>query len=81
MHADKISAKKRKQSFLMNPQVFDLSLLFSLKFTEGHLIVDREKIYPRSKIKTDIKNHEKSHFKLTTGPFLFSKYKTIKGLH
>jgi hypothetical protein len=28
MHADKIGAKKRKQSFLMNPQVFDLSLLF-----------------------------------------------------
>jgi hypothetical protein len=72
---------KKKTIFLDESSSFDLSLLFSLKLTEGHLIVDREKIYPRSKIKTDIKNHEKSHFKLTTGPFLFSKYKTIKGLH
>ena len=58
MHADKISAKKRKQSFLMNPQVFDLSLLFSLKFTEGHLIIDHQKIYPKSESKMDTKNHE-----------------------
>jgi hypothetical protein len=29
----------------------------------------------------DTKNHEKSHFNVTTGQFLFSKYKTIKGLH
>ena len=72
---------KKKTIFLDESSSLDLSLLFSLKLTEGHLIVDREKIYPRSKIKTDIKNHEKSHFKLTTGPFLFSKYKTIKGLH
>ena len=83
MHADKIGAKKNKTIFLDESSSFDLSLFFffSLKLTEGHLIVDREKIYPRSNIKTDIKNHEKSHFKLTTGPFLFSKYKTIKGLH
>jgi len=72
---------KKKTIFLDESSSFDLSLLFSLKLTEGHLIVDCEKIYPRSKIKTDIKNHEKSHFKLTMGPFLFSKYKTIKGLH
>jgi hypothetical protein len=29
----------------------------------------------------DKKNHGKSHFNLTMGQFLFSKYKTIKGLH
>jgi hypothetical protein len=72
MHADKIGAKKGKQSFLMNPQVLTWAFCF-LKFTEGHLIVDHQKIYPWSKIKTDIKNHEKSHFNLTTGQFLFSK--------
>ena len=80
MHADKIGAQK-KTNFLDKSLSFDLSLLFSLKFTEGHLIVDREKIYPRSKIKTDIKNHEESHFNLTMGQFLFLKYKMIKRLH
>jgi hypothetical protein len=54
MHANKIGAKKRKQSFLMNPQVLTLSLLFSLKLTEGHLIANHQKIYLR-KIKIDIK--------------------------
>ena len=38
-------------------------------------------IYLRSNIKTDTKNHRKSRFNLTTGQFLFSKYKTVKGLH
>jgi len=59
MHADKIGAKKEKQPFLEKSSSFDLRLLFSLKFTEGHLIADRQKIYPWSKIKTDTKNHEK----------------------
>jgi hypothetical protein len=70
MHADKIGAKKRKLSFLMNPQVLTRAFCF-LKFTEGHLIADHQKIYPRSKIKTDTKNHEKSHFNLPTGHFCF----------
>jgi hypothetical protein len=52
-----------------------------LKFTEGHLIIDHLKIYPRSEIKIDIKNHGKSHCNLLTSQFLFSKYKIIKGLH
>ena len=38
-------------------------------------------IHPRLKIKTDTKNITKSIFNLTTGQFLFSKYKTIKRLH
>jgi len=50
---------KKKTIFLDESSSFDLSLLFSLKFTEGHLITDHQKIYPRSKIKTDTKNHEK----------------------
>jgi hypothetical protein len=62
----------------MNPQVLTLSLLFSLKFTEGHLIADREKIYSRLKIKIDIKNHEKSHFKLTMGHFCFQNTRQSK---
>jgi hypothetical protein len=53
---------KKKTIFLDESSSFDLSLLFSLKLIEGHLIVDHEKIYPRSKIKTDIKNHEKKSF-------------------
>jgi hypothetical protein len=36
MHADQIGAKKK--IFLDESSSFDLSLLFSLKFTEGHLI-------------------------------------------
>jgi len=71
MHVDKIGAQKKSNHFLMNPQVLTLSLLFSLKLTEGHLIADHQKIYPRSKIKTDTKNHEESHFNLTTGHFCF----------
>jgi hypothetical protein len=81
MHADKIGAKKESNYFLINPRVFDLRLLFSLKFTEGHLIADYQMIYPKSKIKIDTKNHRKRNFNLTIGQFLFSKYKTIKGLH
>jgi len=69
---------KKKTIFLAESSSFDLSLLFSLKFTEGHLIADREKIYPRSKIKTDIKNHEKSHFKLTMGHFCFQNTRQSK---
>jgi hypothetical protein len=69
---------KKKTIFLDESSSFDLSLLFSLKFTEGHLIADREKIYPRSKIKTDIKNHEKSHFKLTMGHFCFQNTRQSK---
>ena len=69
---------KKKTIFLDESSSFDLSLLFSLKFTEGHLIADREKIYPRSKIKTDIKNHEKSHFKLTMGHFYFQNTRQSK---
>jgi hypothetical protein len=37
----------------MNPQVLTLSLLFSSKLTEGHLIANHQKIYPRPKIKID----------------------------
>jgi hypothetical protein len=77
MHADKIKAQKETTS-LDESSSFDLSLLFSLKFTEDHLIADREKIYPRSKIKTDIKNHEKSHFKLTMGHFCFENTRQSK---
>ena len=40
-----------------------------------------KKIYPKSEFKVDTKNLGKCHFNLTTGRFLFSKYKTIKGLH
>jgi hypothetical protein len=58
MHADKIGAKKRKQSFLMNPQVLTWAFCF-LKFTEGHLIIGHQKIYPKSESKMDTKNHEK----------------------
>jgi len=74
---------KKKTIFLDESSSFDLSLLFSLKFTEGHLIADRQKIYPKSEFKMDTKNHErkKSHFSFTTGQVLFSKYMTIKGLY
>ena len=78
MHADKIGAKKEKQPFLEKSSSFGLRLLFSLKFTEGHLIADRQKIYPWSKVKTDTKNHEKSHFNLTTGQFLFQNTRQSK---
>jgi hypothetical protein len=82
MHADKIGAKKKKTIFLDESSSFDLSLLFSLKFTESHLIIDHQKIYPKSESKMDTKNHEKkNHFSLTTGQFLFSKYMTIKRLY
>jgi hypothetical protein len=50
---------KKKTIFLDESSSFDLSVLFSLKFTEGHLITDHQKIYPRLKIKTNTKNHEK----------------------
>jgi len=69
---------KKKTIFLDEFSSFDLSLLFSLKFTKGHLIADHQKIYPRSKIKTDIKNHEKSHFNLTTGHFCFQNTRQSK---
>jgi len=36
-------------------------------------------MYSKSKIKIDTKNHRKNYFNLTTGQFLFSKYKIIKG--
>ena len=65
----------------MNPQVLTLSLLFSLKLTEGHLIAYHQKIYPKSESKMDTKNKKKSHFSLTMGQFLFSKYMTIKRLY
>ena len=42
----------------MNPQVLTWAFCF-LKFTEGHLIADRQKIYPKSESKMDTKNHEK----------------------
>ena len=59
MHADKIGVKKKKkQSFLMSPQVLTWVFCF-LKFTEGHLIIDHQKIYPKSESKMDTKNHEK----------------------
>jgi hypothetical protein len=29
-----------------------------LKFTEGHLIIDHQKIYPKSESKMDTQNHE-----------------------
>jgi hypothetical protein len=61
MHADEIGAKKRKQSYLMNPQVLTWALCF-LKFTEGHLITDPQKIYPKSEFKMDTKNNEKKSF-------------------
>jgi len=80
MHADKIGAKKKKQSFLIKPQVLTWTSCF-LKSTEGHLITDHQMICPRSKIKIDTKNHGKSHFNLMTGQFLFSKHKTIKGFY
>jgi len=65
----------------MNPQVLTWAFCF-LKFTEGHLIIDHQKIYPKSESKMDTKNHEKkNHFSLTMGQFLFSKYMTIKGLY
>jgi hypothetical protein len=81
MHAEKKLVLRKESNLSWWILKFWLELLFSLKFTEGHLIADHQKIYPRSKIKTNTKNHEKSHFNLTTGQFLFSKYKTIKGLH
>jgi hypothetical protein len=58
MHADRSDAKKRKQSFLMNPQVLTRAFCF-LKFTEGHLIADHQKICPKSESKMDTKNHKK----------------------
>jgi hypothetical protein len=38
MHTDKIGAKK-ETTFLDKASSFDLSILFFLKFTEGHLIM------------------------------------------
>jgi hypothetical protein len=61
----------------MNPQVLTWVFCF-LKFTEGHLIADYQKIYPRSKIKTDTKNHEKSHFNLTMAHFCFQNIRQSK---
>jgi hypothetical protein len=79
MHADKISAKKKKKTiFLDESSSFDLSLLFSLKFTKGHLIIDHQKIYPKSEFKMDTKNHGKSHFKLTMGHFCFQNTRQSK---
>jgi hypothetical protein len=77
MHADKISAQN-KTNFLDESSSFDLRILFSLKFTEGHLIADHQKIYPRLKVKTDTKNHEKSHFNLTTNHFCFQNTRQSK---
>ena len=76
MHADKISAKKKKK------QPFLIKLVLTLTSSQkGHLITNYQKIYPRSEIKINSKNHGKSHFNLSTGQFLFSKYKIIKELH
>jgi len=58
MHADKIGTTKKKQSFLIKPQVLTWTSCF-LKSTEGHLITDQQKIYPKSEFKVDTKNHEK----------------------
>jgi hypothetical protein len=73
----KLVLKKRKQSFLMNPQVLTWAFCF-LKSTEGYLIAGHQKIYLRSKIKTDTKNHEKSHFNLTTGYFCLQNTRQLK---
>jgi hypothetical protein len=82
MHADKIGVKNKKKNNLSWWILKFLTWIFCfLKFTEGHLIIDHQKIYPRPKIKIDKKKTEKSYFNLATGWFLFSKYKTIKGLH
>jgi hypothetical protein len=64
MHADKISAIKKK-TFLVKAWVLTLSSFFF------HLITDYQKIYLRLEIKINTKNHEKSHFNLSTGQFLF----------
>jgi hypothetical protein len=41
----KLLLKKKKTIFPDESSSFDLSLLFSLKFTEGHLIIDHQKRY------------------------------------
>jgi hypothetical protein len=58
--------KKRKKNHLDKSPSSDLSILF-LKFTEGYLITDHQKIYLRSEIKIDTKNYGKNHFNLLTG--------------
>ena len=71
---------KKKKTFLDKAWVLTLASCF-WNSQKGHLITDYQKIYPRSKIKIDTKNHGKSLFNLLTGQFLLSKYKIIKGLH
>ena len=78
MHVDKIIAKKNKTVFLDESSSFDLSLLFSFKFTEGHLIADHQKIYPKSEFKVDTKNHEKVILNPTTGHFYFQNTRQSK---
>jgi len=56
MHAGKISAKKK--IFLDKTWVLTLASCF-WNSQEGHLITDYQKIYPRSEIKINTKNHGK----------------------
>jgi hypothetical protein len=76
MYADKISAKK-KQSFLIKPQVLTWTSCF-LKSTEGHLIIDHKKIYPKSEFKMDIKNHGKVILILQRVNFCFQNTRQSK---
>jgi hypothetical protein len=59
MHADKISAKKKETTFLDKAWVLTLASCF-WNSQKGHLLTDYQKIYPRSKIKINTKNHEKA---------------------
>jgi len=72
--------KRRETTFLDKAWVLTLTSCF-WNLQKDHFIIDHQKIYPRSEIKINTKNHGKSHFNLSTGQFLFSKYKIIKGLH
>ena len=65
----------------MNHQVLTWAFCFPWNSYKVTLFIHHQMIYLRSNIKTDTKNHRKSRFNLTTGQFLFSKYKTVKGLH
>jgi len=81
MQADKIDAKKGKQSFFYKASSFDLNIFVFWNIQKVTSSQTIKKIYPKSESKMDIKNHKKSHCNLTTGQFLFSKYMTIKGLY
>jgi hypothetical protein len=55
-----------------------LSLLFSLKFTEGYLITDHQMTYQKSKIKIDTKNYRKSNLILQRVNFCFQNARQLK---